>query len=110
MATRQFIQHSRTWYYDSSRGDWTEEFYLTSADFDGTAEVAVRWYGNVSGLKHSPKVEAFNDSWRFLFDECAGFLRPLHDMLLLPETFAALLVSEGWEDVTPVTSPYAEAP
>jgi hypothetical protein len=102
---REYIRHTRAWYYEATRGDWTEEFQLTDGQ-DDLQEFNVRWYGDIRGLDAAPKVECFNDAFMFLFNECSDLLLGLHGHDVTPDEFEARLELLGWVDVTRTKSPY----
>lgn len=103
MADRTYIRLSRAWYADSAlKGrDFTDEILLLHPD---SAEVMVRWYGNIDKLERAPRVESFMDSWDHLA-EIAPMLAQLHGQELTADQFETFLPAWGYEDATPTEAP-----
>jgi hypothetical protein len=100
---REYTRHTRAWYYDATRGDWTEEFMLSNG---GGQEFAVRWYGNIRGLEMSPNVSVYQDAYKFAFGELAWMFVKIHDREMTPDEFEDMLEAHHFTDVTATVSPY----
>lgn len=101
----EYIRHNRAWYAEANPplGEWTDEVMLL---VDGSAEVMIRWYGNVRGIGKSPKIEAFNDGWGGLFFTWAPILGLLINRDMTADEFEEFITKAGVNDVTPTVSPY----
>ena len=106
---KTFYVHSESFYAKAAplrRG--VEEIMIgVSADDGGTyGEFALRWFD--LGGKPVPKLEAFEDSWEVLFDQCGDFLawlREQADLCPTPAETKAALLKMGYRDTTSRADP-----
>lgn len=106
MKQREFSWLSKAWYAKTSlfQSDYVDEVHFGFHGGDDE-KVMICWYVLSSFEKPVPRLEAFDSSWKALL-QLQDILAMLSEReLLSPEEVCALLVEQGFVDVTPRKRP-----